>query len=119
MLTFPVLNSGAVAQYPMPISYVSPVETIRFIDGTDQRFVTRGMTLRTWRIELSFLNEDEINSLEQFFEALSGQYQMFAFPDPYSGTTVANCRLGENSLATDYLATDLGSASLWVVETNG
>ena len=119
MLTFPLLGSGAVAQYPLPLSYTTPVEIIRFIDGTDQRFVARGKTLRTWRIESSFLNEDEIYQLELFFESVEGQYSLFSFPDPYSSELVPNCRLGENSLTTDYVGVDLASASLWVVETNG
>lgn len=119
MLTFPVLTSGAVAQYPLPISYTSPVQVIRFIDGTDQRFLERGKALRSWHVQLSFVNEDEIHQLENFFQSIAGQYSMFSFPDPYSGQTVPNCVLGENALITDYLATDLSSASFWVVETNG
>jgi len=119
MLTFPSLSSGAVAQYPLPLSYTSPVEIIRFVDGTDQRFLSRGASLRSWQIKLSFVNEDEISQLENFFESLGGQYSLFAFPDPYSGTIVPNCVMGETALVTDYLATDLSSSTLWVVETNG
>ena len=118
MFTFPTLTTGAVAQYPLPISYTMPVEIIRFIDGTDQRFLSRGKALRTWHVQLSFLSEAEIYQLEEFFESVQGQYSTFDFPDPYSGLNVPNCRLGETSLVTDYLATDLTSSSLWVVETN-
>lgn len=119
MLSFPLLNTGAVAQYPLPLSYTLPVEVIRFIDGTDQRFVARGKALRSWHVQFSFLSEDEINRLETFFESMGGQYSMFSFPDPYSGQIVPNCVLGEATLITDYVATDLSSSSVWVVETNG
>ncbi len=119
MLQFPTLSTGAVAQYPLPVSYTLPVEIIRFIDGTDQRFMGRGKTLRAWHVQLQYLNDAEAYLVEQFFEALGGQYSMFAFPDPYSGTTVPNCVMGETTLITDYLATDLSSASFWVMETNG
>jgi phage-related protein len=119
MLTFPLLSTGAVAQYPLPLSYTSPVEIIRFIDGTDQRFLSRAKSLRTWQVKLSFVNEDEISQLETFFETLGGQYSLFAFPDPYSGQLVPNCVMGETALVTDYLATDLSSSTFWVVETNG
>ncbi len=118
MLTFPSLDTGAVAQYPLPVSYTTPVEIIRFIDGSDQRFITRGKTLRSWHVDLSSLNENEINQLEQFFESLGGQYSVFAFPDPYSGQTVLNCRIGESSLTTNYLAEDLCSTVFWVIECN-
>ena len=117
MPTFPVLSTGAVAQYPLPISFTSPVEVIRFIDGADQRFIARGKTLRSWHVQLSFLNEDELRQIEMFFESLEGQYSVFSFTDPYSGETVPNCRMGQTSLATDYLATDLTSTSIWVLET--
>jgi len=116
---FPFLSTGAVAQYPLPVSYTSPVEIIRFIDGTDQRFSTRAGALRSWHVQLAFISEEEIQQMERFFESLQGQYTMFSFPDPYSGQLVPNCYLGETSLVTDYLTTDLASASFWVVETNG
>ncbi len=119
MLTFPTLSTGAVAQYPLPVSYTSPVEIVRFIDGTDQRYLSRGQTLRSWHVQLSFVNEDEIRQIERFFESLQGQYALFAFPDPYSGQIVLNCVMGQSALVTDYLATDLASANFWVVETNG
>jgi hypothetical protein len=119
MLTFPALSTGAVAQFPLPLSYTAPTEIIRFIDGTDQRFPSRGKTFRGWHVQLAFVNEDEIYQIESFFEALGGQYALFSFPDPYSGQVVPNCLLGEGALITDYLATDLSSSTFWVVETNG
>jgi hypothetical protein len=119
MLTFPMLSTGAVAQYPLPVTYTLPVETIRFIDGTDQRFMSRGKVLRTWHIQLTALNENEIQNIEDFFDSLEGQYSLFVFPDPYSGQSVPNCRMGQSSLVTDYLAVGLASSDLWVVETNG
>lgn len=119
MPTFPSLSTGAVAQYPLPVSYTSPVQVIRFIDGTDQRYLARGKTLRSWHVQLAFITEDEIHQLEDFFESLGGQYSLFSFPDPYSGQIVPNCVLGESALTTDYLAVNLSSSSLWVVETNG
>lgn len=119
MLTFPFLSTDAVAQYPLPLSYTSPVEVIRFIDGADQRFPRRASILRSWHVQLSLINDSETYQIEQFFEALAGQYSAFMFPDPYSGEIIPNCRLGDSSLVTDYLATDLSSTSLWVVETHG
>jgi hypothetical protein len=119
MLTFPSLNSGAIAQYPLPVSYTTPTQVVRFIDGSDQRFAARGKTLRSWNLQLSNLSDGEIDKVEKFFTSLGGQYSLFAFPDPYSGVTVPNCRMGESFLTTDYLAADLASLSLWVLETNG
>jgi hypothetical protein len=50
MATFPVLSSGAVMQYPASLALGRPAQVIRFIDGTDQRFIARGKELRRWQI---------------------------------------------------------------------
>ena len=119
MATFPKLSSGAIAQYPLPITYRGSAEVISFIDGSDQRFITRGKMLRAWEVELSLLNESEIQQVEVFFRALDGQYERFDFPDPYSGSTVVNCRLGAADLVSTYAEVDISASSFWVIETNG
>ena len=42
MSTFPLLKSGAVSQYPTTVTQAQPVQVIRFVDGTDQRFSLAG-----------------------------------------------------------------------------
>jgi hypothetical protein len=116
---FPLLKTGAVAQYPLEIASGQASEVIRFSDGTDQRFPIRGRMLRRWRIDLTLLNEDELRALEAFFEAQLGAYSPFVFPDPYSGAPVAGCRFAADQLSTDYEGVDTGSMSLWVIETDG
>jgi len=119
MATFPALSSGAVIQYPSGVSIGQGIGVIRFIDGTDQRFVNQGRMLRQWQIQLSLLSEFEVHRLETFFAGQQGDYSTFDFPDPISATTVPNCRFASSELTTEYLATNVSSASLWVMETNG
>ena len=119
MATFPVLTSNAVMQYPAPLARVRAGRIVRFIDGSDQRFIALGKTLRSWQIKLTLLNEHEIGQIEAFFETQDGEYSLFDFPDPFSGATVPNCRFSAPTLATAYQATDVGAASFWVIETNG
>ena len=119
MATFPILSSNAVMQYPAPLARVRAGRIVRFIDGSDQRFIALGKTLRSWQIKLTLLNEQELGQIETFFEAQDGEYSLFDFPDPFSGATVPNCRLSAPTLATAYQATDVGAASFWVIETNG
>ena len=57
MATFPVLSTGAVGQYPMARGVSYNVEVIRFMDGSDQRYLTRGKPLRRWLIKLDQLTE--------------------------------------------------------------
>ncbi|HEY3939364.1 MAG TPA: DUF2460 domain-containing protein [Bryobacteraceae bacterium] len=119
MATFPVLSSGAVMQYPAPVSFGRPAQVIRFIDGTDQRFIARGRALRSWQIKLNLLSEFEIAQIEAFFQAQAGEYSAFDFPDPFSGTSVPNCRLGGPGLPIEYEGVDISSTSFLVIETNG
>ncbi len=119
MMQFPTLTSGAVMQYGTPVGSVWPAQVIRFLDGTDQRFLLNGTPLRRWLIDLRLLNESEIAALEAFFSALSGEYLTFSFPDPFSGTSVPNCRIGAPEFISEYQGVDIATTSMWVVETNG
>jgi phage-related protein len=119
MATFPTLNSGAVTQYPMSVTYGQSVQVIRFLDGSDQRFLNQGRQYRKWQIRLDLLNESEMNQLEAFFLAQQGEYSIFDFPDPLSNQTVSNCRLGTAEITGDFVGVDRGSSTLWVIETNG
>ena len=118
-MEFPTLSTGAVTQYGSPTGFVWPAQVIRFLDGTDQRFLASGNVFRRWLINLRLLNESEIAAVEAFFSGLSGEYSTFTFPDPISGTNVPNCRLGAPELISEYLDVDIAATSMWVVETNG
>lgn len=119
MANFPTLNTGAVAQYPFPLNTGQGAQVIRFLDGTDQRYLTQARMLRSWRIELDLLNEDEIRQLEQFFVEQGGDYSVFTFPDPYTGAAVPNCRFGSGGLLSEYIGIDTAATAFWVLETNG
>jgi hypothetical protein len=119
MATFPVLSSGAVTQYPALLASGQGAQVIRFLDSSDQRYLVQGRAFRQWQIRLDLLNEDEIQALEAFFVAESGDYSPFNFPDPFSGVTVPNCRFAAPGLITEYVGVDVSSTSFWVIETNG
>lgn len=119
MATFPTLSTGAVSQYPAPLLTSQNVQAIRFLDGTDQRYMTQGRTYRTWEIRLDLLNEAELAQLETFFVQTAGDYASFGFPDPFTGTVVPNCRFANATLITTYSNTDAGSAVVMVMENNG
>lgn len=119
MAIFPSLGSGAVTQYPTVLSTGQAAQVIRFLDGSDQRYLTQGRTYRQWQIRLDLLNETEIGQLEAFFAEQEGDFSLFVFPDPVSGTDVPNCRIAAPSLVSAYVGVDISSASLVVIETNG
>lgn len=117
MATFPLLGTGAVTQYPAPLTSGQGVQIIRFLDATDQRYITQPAMLRQWQIRLDLLTDSEIQQIQNFFTSLSGDYSPFTFPDPFSGTAVPNCRLGSPGLVSEYLGVGVSSTSLWVIET--
>ena len=59
-------------QYPAPLARVRAGRIVRFIDGSDQRFIALGKTLRSWQIKLTLLNEQEIGQLEAFSKRKTG-----------------------------------------------
>ena len=119
MPTFPLLQTGAVTQYPAAFSSSQQVAIVRFLDSSDQRWRSQGRALRSWQIDLSLLSESELSSLGNFFESQMGEYATFVFTDPLSGVVVPNCRVGDGSLTLQYDGPNSGTASLWIVETNG
>ncbi len=119
MATFPLLASGATTQYPTPRATGQGAQAIRFLDGSDQRYLTQGRTFRQWQIQLDLLNETEIQQVETFFAEQSGDYSIFIFPDPFSGANIPNCRIGAPGLVTEYVGVDMSSTSFWVIETDG
>jgi len=116
MATFPALSSGAIAQYPLPAYVALTTQVIRFLDGSDQRCIVRARPVQWWVIKLSLLNDAELALLEEFFTELQGGFGLFDFPDPFSGQTIANCRLATSELITSYDGTDQGSTELTVLE---
>jgi hypothetical protein len=119
MAQFPFLQSGAVCQYPARVVYQQSVEVLRFMDGSDQRFLRQGRQFRQWEIRLDLLSDDELVKLEEFFESRLGDYSTFDFPDPFSNTLVNRCYFGSPEMISDRKEARIGGTSLWVVEVGG
>ncbi|MBV8812522.1 MAG: hypothetical protein JO033_27945 [Acidobacteriaceae bacterium] len=119
MPTFPLLSSGAVAQYSLPVLTGQAVQTIRFLDGADQRYLIQGRTFRQWEIRLTLLTDSEIAQLQTFFTEQQGDYTKFDFPDPLSGQMIPNCRLLIPEMTCSYEGVGASSTLLYVTETNG
>jgi len=116
MATFPTLKTGAVAQYPATKSIRFQNQTVRFLDGTEQRYRDAAGPLHQWVIRLSELDESEIAAFEQFFEDNQGRLGSFAFTDPWDGTQYANCSLTSDDLTSGSVAEMRLNTSLTIVE---
>ena len=91
MAAFPVLRTGAVAQYPSWKHVLFQTNVTRFVDGDEQRYRTSAAPVRRWEIRLDSVHASELAAIEAFFEAHQGRYGSFSFTDPWDGTEYADC----------------------------
>ena len=89
MATFPVLKTGAVAQYPLARGKRYSTQAVRFMDGSRQRFRLMGSGFRRWTIKLDQLDEQELGAVIAFAEQQGGA--SFAFTDPVTGDNAGTC----------------------------
>ncbi len=83
MSSFPLLKTGAVAQYGSSKIADFATQVYRFVDGSEQRFPGFTAQLRRWAIRLSLLDEMELSALQDLFETA----KTFSFTDPLDGAT--------------------------------
>ncbi len=116
MSTFPTLKTGAVMQYPAQRGLEFSTTTLQFVDGSEQRFRNYEAALHRWVIQLSLLDQSELQELEEFFRGIAGPAGDFAFTDPLDGTNYPSCSLASDSM-TALLASEWnGQTSLTVLE---
>jgi hypothetical protein len=96
-MPFPTLKTGAVAQYPLHRGLRFQTQAVRFMDGSLQRYRIYGGNLRRWMVKLDLLDEQELGALIAFVEQQGGA--AFAFTDPLTGDSVANCIISGQSFA--------------------
>jgi hypothetical protein len=116
MATFPQLKTSAVAQYPATKVLRFQNQTLRFLDGTEQRYRDSAGPLNQWVINLNELDESEMAAFEQFLADNQGRLGSFAFTDPWDGTQYANCSLASDELDFSSLGEMRGKISLTVIE---
>ena len=115
MPSFPKLKTGAVAQYPAHKAVRFSTQVLRFLDGSDQRYRGWAGPLCQWQIALRLLDEQEMRSVEQFFEENAGCFGNFEFTDPWDGQVYPNCSLASDQLPLDLLAELRGATTLTVL----
>lgn len=94
MANFPLLTTGAVAQYPLERQVRTATQVLRFLDGSEQKYRGLAAPLHGWRVQLDLLDDVERAAIDAFFVAQQGAVQPFAFTDPWDGVVYPNCRLG-------------------------
>ena len=115
MATFPRLKTTAIAQYPVARRTQFQNQTVRFLDGSEQRYRDSAGTRLQWDIQLSELDESELAAVEEFFLASQGAFGSFTFTDPWDGQVYDNCSVAADDLALATVAEMRGSTKLTIV----
>ncbi len=113
MATFPVLNTGAVAQYPLGFGVRYSTQAVQFMDGSRQKYPLIGTGLRRWTIQLDLLREDELGAVIAFVEQQGSA--PFTFTDPITGASVSNCVLASEQFDA-MIAAKLSGQTTVVIE---
>jgi hypothetical protein len=116
MLSFPTLKTGAVAQYPTSRSLTFQNDTLRFIDGTEQRYRDSAGPLHRWEISLDRLDEGEVAAIEEFFLAAQGAFADFSFTDPWDQKAYPHCSIEADRLDVTAKLELWGVTSIAIVE---
>jgi hypothetical protein len=103
MAEFPLLKTGAVAQYPSSRRATYATSVMKFVDGSEQRFRELSGPVRSWVIRMHQLSAEEIGAVESFFEDRQGEFGSFQFTDPWDGTSYSDCSFDQDELQTDAL----------------
>ena len=97
MADFPLLNSGAKAQYPLRQTTRFETHVMKFVDGCEQRFRQHRGAEKVWELQLSALDSDEARRVSLFVDEQAGRQGEFNFQDPQGGV-VAGGHLADDSL---------------------
>jgi Conserved hypothetical protein 2217 (DUF2460) len=116
MANFPVLKTKAVAQYPLRRVVQFQNQTLRFLDGTEQRYRDSAGPLRRWDIQLDQLDETEAAAVDEFFLSNQGAFGTFAFTDPWDGRVYESCSIAGDELPLSSAGEMQGRTVLTVME---
>lgn len=116
MSTFPTLKTGAVMQYPAQRNVAFSTVPMQFVDGSEQRFRSYQGPLHRWVIQLSLLDQAELQEFQEFVRAMAGRAENFAFTDPWDGTNYPSCSLGSDASSAVLKGEWNGQTSLTVME---
>jgi len=103
------------AQYPSARREQYQNQTVRFVDGSEQRFRDCGGARVQWDIQFSELDEGELAAIEEFFLASQGAFDSFTFTDPWDGQVYDNCSASADVLTLLTEGEMRGSTKLTVV----
>ena len=116
MSSFPTLRTGAVTQYPAGRELQFSTQTVRFLDGSEQRFREYAVPLHKWSMQLDQLDEGELNRVREFYRVQNGSAGNFSFTDPWDGALYPSCSFEGDTMAEMLMDIDRTKTTLIVRE---
>lgn len=83
-LFFPQLATGCLVQYPLKRTKSVHTVVNEMSDGSALSAADPGGSLLNWNLTYADISVDEVAALQNLFEAASGRFRAFTFPDPLS-----------------------------------
>jgi hypothetical protein len=117
MARFPLLKTGAVAQYPLEERIAFRNEVLWFVDGTRQAYRGTGEPLKRWIIRLDLLEPSEARTLQEFYMEHKGGFGFFSFIDPLDQQEYPNCSFDQPECAWDFVS-ETRTAGALIVRQN-
>jgi hypothetical protein len=114
MARFPLLKTGAVAQYPLEERLAFRNELLWFVDGSRQAYRGAGEALKRWVIRLELLEPSEARTLEEFYMEHKGGFGVFSFVDPVDQQEYPNCSFDQQECTWEFSGERRGAGVLIV-----
>jgi hypothetical protein len=106
-------------QYPAQRGVQFSTTALNFVDGSEQRYRSYQAPLHQWVIQLSLLDQSELQDFQEFFRAMAGRAENFTFTDPWDGTSYPSCSLGSDGMNAVLAGEWNGETLLTVLENGG
>jgi hypothetical protein len=114
--SFPHLKTNAVAQYPARRASSFRNQTVRFVDGREQRYRDSAGPLHRWEVLLERLDEGEVAKIADFFASNEGAFGDFEFTDPLDGRVYPHCSVASDELEIGAAGEMCGETAVVIVE---
>lgn len=95
--SFPILNTGVVAQYSTRRAIGSRVAWSAFLGEASRSQTLTNKGIKAWQLKYTNLAPEEAFAIRQLFESSAGGGD-FSFPDPWTGQSIDHCRFSQSAL---------------------
>ncbi|MBL8179952.1 MAG: hypothetical protein JNK48_35055 [Bryobacterales bacterium] len=101
MAVIPIEQTNSPAEYPLHATKRFHNSSIRFLDGTEQRFRARHQPSMIWQLQYRNQNPGEMAAWMPFLDGALGSQSVFDFIDPVGMTVHSGSRMAANDVEVE------------------